>query len=119
MPNGAYQDGLWGQVAVWPPKPCPGGLGARSASALSPLVAAGSHGLLWDARRRGQSLDGVLPPLAGLPAGVVPARAQARGRAGALILPKAWCDWRGGQRVGAAEGEPHRLTRRAAIKIIF
>jgi hypothetical protein len=44
MPDGDCQDGLWGQVAVWPPKPCPGGLGARSASALSPLVAAGSHG---------------------------------------------------------------------------
>ena len=38
-----------------------GGLGARSASALSPLVAAGSHDLLWDAQRRGQSLDGVGP----------------------------------------------------------
>jgi len=40
---------------------CPGGLGARSASALSPLVAAGSHDLLWDAQRRGQSLDGAGP----------------------------------------------------------
>jgi len=38
--------GTGGRLAI---QPCPGGLGARSASALSPLVAAGSHDLLWDA----------------------------------------------------------------------
>jgi hypothetical protein len=57
--------------------------GARGASALSPLVAAGSYGLLWDVRRCGQSFGGVLQPLAGLPAGVVPAQATNRG--------KGWC----------------------------
>ena len=52
MPNGDCQDGLWGQVAVWPPNLVRVAWGARSASALSPLVAAGSHGLLWDAAAR-------------------------------------------------------------------
>ena len=64
------------------------GAPASRLPALSPLVSAGSHDLLWDARRRGQSLDGVLQHLAGLPAGVVPAQARTGARAGALILPR-------------------------------
>lgn len=47
VPVGDCHDGLWGQVAVWPPNLVRVAWGARSASALSPLVAAGSHDLLW------------------------------------------------------------------------
>jgi hypothetical protein len=47
MPVGDCHDGLWGQVAVWPPNLVRVACGARGASALSPLVAAGSHDLFW------------------------------------------------------------------------
>src|SRR6266496_3126980 len=48
---GGCHDGLWGQGAVWPSSLVRVAWGARGASALSPLVAAGSHDLLWDARQ--------------------------------------------------------------------
>jgi hypothetical protein len=92
-------DGLWGQVAVWPPSLVRVAWGARGASALSPLVAAGSHRPVMGRGGTASHLTVFLQSLAGLPAGVVPARAQTVGRAGALILPKAGGDRRDGQRV--------------------
>jgi hypothetical protein len=81
VPVGDCHDGLWGQVAVWPSSLVRVAWGARSASALSPLVAAGSHGLLWDAL--------LWDAREARPAGAVPAQARTGARAGALIVPKA------------------------------
>jgi len=63
--------------------------GARSASALSPLVAAGSHGLYGTRGGAASHLTVSCNTSPGCRPGVVPAPGTNRGRAGALILPKA------------------------------
>ena len=89
VPDGDCQDGLWGQVAVWPPKLVRVAWEPAAPVHCPPWWPRAPTTLLWDARRRGQSLDGVLQHLAGLPAGVVPAQARTGARVGCTILPKA------------------------------
>jgi hypothetical protein len=87
VPAGDCHDGLWGQVAVWPPSLVRVAWGARGASALSPLVAAGSPDLLW-----GRAAASHLTVLCNASPGYRPVwyrpRHEPGGRAGGLILPK-------------------------------
>jgi hypothetical protein len=76
VPDGDCQDGLWGQVAVWPPSLVRVAWGARSASALSPLVAAGSHGLYGTRGGAASHLTVSCNTSPGCRPGMVPARAQ-------------------------------------------
>jgi hypothetical protein len=76
VPDGDCHDGLWGQVAVWPPalsgwpgEPAPP-VHCPPWWPRAPTTCYGTR------RRRGQSLGGVLQRLAGLPAGAVPAHAR-------------------------------------------
>ena len=71
--RGDCQDGLWGQVAVWPPNLVRVAWEPAAPVHCPPWWPRAPTACYGDARRRGQSLDGVLQRLAGLPAGVVPA----------------------------------------------
>ena len=88
VPDSDCQDGLWGQVAVWPPKlvrwP-----GSPQCQCTVPPGGRGLPRLCYGTRGGGQSLDGVLQHLAELPAGVVPAQARTGARVGCTTLPKA------------------------------
>jgi hypothetical protein len=89
VPVGDCHDGLWGQVAVRPPNLVRVAWEPAAPVHCPPWWPRAPTTLLWDARRRGRSLDGVLQRVAGLPVGVVPAQARTGERAGPLILPKA------------------------------
>jgi hypothetical protein len=80
VPDGDCQDGLWGQLAVCHPDLVRVAWGARSASALSPLVAAGSHGLYGTRGGAASHLTVSCNTSPGCRPGVVPARAQTGGK---------------------------------------
>ena len=84
VPDGDCQDGLWGQVAVWPPNFVRVAWEPAAPVHCPPWWPRAPTTLLWDAQRRGQSRDGVLQRLAGLPVGVVPALARTGQGLGAL-----------------------------------